>query len=262
MRHILSLLALVVAHVGLVVPAPGARPARKAARGVAVSGYGVALRLRAPFKVKRAPSAKVADTLVATGPAGQEVLLVPGNEAAHAALKKERQGTPEAPSWCYRRGADGTAISLPAGMRDVAEVGKAEPGIAERAWYVSAGEYRFAWPRGYALVSAEAGEAWAFELEGPDGILVVFRGPLKGRAVSPPAKLIGEGQSLVGEGRFGDAKWIEVAYDEGGQPFRQRHYYGGVAPKGVVLVTVQGPQGRVAEMVRAAEAIVGSLAPL
>jgi hypothetical protein len=252
--------------VGVVVGAlvavalPSAAKKKVAEKPIAVSGYGVTFTPRLPFEMGRGPG-KAPDTLLVAH-AGAELknaIITPGPTANRGPLKKERLGKPEDNAWIYRQGADGTAIALGAGMKDLAEIGKAVPGRIDRGWSIEAAGYRIAWPEGFKLLSTEPGSEWPFELEGARGVMIVLRGPLKGlKAVPPPAKLVAPGQKVVGEGTVG-LTWIEVEYDQSGQTWRQKHYYGRVGKDTIVLVTGQGPASQAAAITRACETILESL---
>ena len=253
MRRVAFPVAMIGALVALAAPAQGRKLPPKPAKGTAISGYGVTFTPKTPFEMGRAPG-KTPDT-IAVAHAGAElknVLIVPGPNANRGPLKREGQ--------IYKQGAEGTSIALGADMKDLSEIGKAVPGRLDRAWSIVANGYRIAWPEGFKLLSTEAGSEWPFELEGARGVMVVVRGPLKGiRQIPPPAKLVAEGQKVVGEGKTG-LTWIEVEYDQTGQTWRQKHYYARIGKDQVVLVTGQGPAGQADAITRVCETIVESVA--
>jgi hypothetical protein len=228
---------------------------------VAITGYGVMLRPKPPYQIGRMTQHPTPDALLLAHEDGKlkNALIIPGKTyAGDTSLKREWVGKPGESVWAYRQRADATRITLGVGMEDVAEVGTASAGTPERAWFIQTPDYRVKWPAGYTLNATTSDAAWPFELSGPDDGMIILRGPLIQKDVPAFAKMIAPDQKLVGQGKLDDSVWIELEYQKEGAQWRQRHYYGALGKK-IVIVTGQAPAAHSAEIATACELLVRSL---
>lgn len=237
--------------------------------GVALVGYQVRLTPQPPWKLGRLPSGakgpKAApETVIVARTLDQGVknlLIAPGKKTAAREFQKKIDGEFRA----LRLGEDGTSVMLGAGMEDVAEVGSVTPSAAPAGWRIETSSYTVQWPEGYTVGSVRDGAPFPFEFErvGAPNELIVLRGPLVGaKQVPSPDALVGKDQEPVAMDMKSPTPWVEVRYQVDGKPWRQRHYYAVLKPETIVLVTIQAPEERAAQIAQIGDQVASSVKPL
>jgi hypothetical protein len=156
-----------------------------------VSGYGLRVIPRAPFRVVR-------------GPRPQE-------------LDVHHDG-PEGPKFArlIADGVGGYLSKIDQHTASLDDVLDAEKGPIPDDWQLDTGQFRVAFPAGFALHSVPADSISPFDLVGAGPSLIYVQSPVH---VSSPAALCGPGQTVSKSGN----DWIEVTYLHDGKRWWQRH---------------------------------------
>jgi hypothetical protein len=188
----------------------------------------------------------------------KNVLIAPGKTVASRQFEKSVNGDLRV----LRLGADGTSLTVGAGVAEVSEVGTAAPSPTPSGWAIETSAYTVDWPEGYTVCSAQAGAPFPFIFErvGGPNEMIVLRGPLVGaKEVPSPEALIGKGQEPVAMNMQSPTPWVELGYSVEGRRWRQRHYYAVLKPKTLVLVTIQGPEERAGQLARDGDRVAASV---
>jgi hypothetical protein len=195
---------------------------------VQLSGYGASLRPRAPYAIHRV-----------AGEALEVSVEIDGFE--------QSARVDPAPVRAPQREPFGELVPSPRAGPWQIEVG---------------GVYVAPWPQGAAVVSApDPSEPPFFLLRVARGALVYVQGPFPLDAAPSEAQLAGKGQREVARGARGEARWIELAYEHGGERWRQRHYLRPLTAGTRITISTQA-QVDLAERVHAvADEVVDQLAP-
>ena len=141
--------------------------------------------------------------------------------------------------------------------------GAVEPGAVAGAWRVEVGGvYAVPWPAGVSVVSApEPLEPPFFLFRIAAGALVYVQGPFAPGGAPSESALAGAGQTTVARGQRGPARWVELAYEHDGEPWRQRHYlrpFGGGAS---IAVSTQAREALAPRVHEIADQVVAAIAP-
>lgn len=201
------------------------------------------------------------------GGAIENLFIRPAMASGEPRLTQTEQRSAAGTLLGLRVGNDGTALSFGAGRSDLSSVGRVVVAPeAGPAWSLETASYSVAWPQDWGVYSTDPGSVWPFELHGVRELseaMIMLRGPLHGRREVPaPPQLIGRGQQVIADDLNGPAPWLELGYTHAGKEWRQRHFYGRLAPETVVLVTAQAPQPQAARVFADAEAMTRSIRPL
>ena len=157
----------------------------------AVSGFGLRVIPRAPFRACLGPSPEQLDV-------------------AHGSPEGER---------FVRLSADGSG-GYTSELRDQAsslvEVLDVTEGPQLERWHLDVGSFLVALPEGFELCSVPGDSTSPFDLVGPHETCLYVQRP---RVFPPIAKRVAPGQRVVDQG----SDWIEVTYGHEGQEWWQRH---------------------------------------
>ena len=114
-------------------------------------------------------------------------------------------------------------------------------------WKIETDRLQCIWPLGFSVRGTPFYGDWAFELF--DGstmsdAMVFFVGPYLREDAPAPDQLVGMGQSVIDEDMDDGEMWLELEYEHGGVPWRQRRQFVTVEHDMVVVVTGQAPFGQ------------------
>lgn len=235
---------------------------------ISLVGYQLRFTPKPSWKLGRLPGDSlgpkaVPDTVIVAQTNGgtlKNVVIAPGKKSTAKEFQKKTEGEAR----FLRLGDEGTSVMLGAGMEDVADVGSLQASSAPSGWAIETDSYTVRWPDGYTVGSAAPGASFPFLFErvGASNELLVLRGPWVGRQQVPgPDALIGKGQELVEMDMQSPTRWVEVRYQADGKQWRQRHYYAVLKPEIIVIVTIQGPEEKAAELAQIGDQVAASVKP-
>jgi len=134
-------------------------------------------------------------------------------------------------------GDAGPRVALGYGVGRAEEVLEVSEGPVTSRWTIETPMLRLIWPEGLQLRSPLASKT-SFDLVGTDDAMVFVQGPVTGDRLLEG--MAAQGQTEIGRGKTpAGHDWIELGYEFGGAPWRQRHHLRADAGSASFVITAQ-----------------------